>query len=252
MVPALILRISLLSAALVPAVPAYADQVQAAVAANFIPPFREIAEAFEKATGHQVQTSAGSSGKFYAQIKNGAPFEVFFSADDERPKRLEEEGFGVQGQRFTYAIGRLVLWSPDPKLVYGEDTLRKGEFKHLAMANPQTAPYGAAAMQAMLKLGVWESLQPRLVQGENLGQTSGFIESGNAQLGFLALSQVMDPKLKGKGSRWDVPTSLHDPIRQDALLLTNGQRNAAAKALMEFMHGAQAQNIIQRYGYDLK
>jgi molybdate transport system substrate-binding protein len=252
MVPALILRISLLSAALVPAVPAYADQVQAAVAANFIPPFREIAEAFEKATGHQVQTSAGSSGKFYAQIKNGAPFEVFFSADDERPKRLEEEGFGVQGQRFTYAVGRLVLWSPDPKLVYGEDTLRKGEFKHLAMANPKTAPYGAAAMQAMQKLGVWESLQPRLVQGENLGQTSGFIESGNAELGFLALSQVMDPKLKGKGSRWDVPTSLHDPIRQDALLLTNGQRSVAAKALMEFMHGAQAQNIIQRYGYDLK
>jgi molybdate transport system substrate-binding protein len=252
MVPALIIRISLLSAALLPAVPAYADQVQAAVAANFIPPFREIAEAFEKTTGHQVQTSAGSSGKFYAQIKNGAPFEVFFSADDERPKRLEEEGFGVQGQRFTYAVGRLVLWSPDPKLVYGEDTLRKGEFKHLAMANPKTAPYGAAAMQAMQKLGVWERLQRRLVQGENLGQTSGFIESGNAELGFLALSQVMDAKLKGKGSRWDVPTSLHDPIRQDALLLTNGQRSVAAKALMEFMHGAQAQNIIQRYGYDLK
>ncbi len=250
MVPAIMIGIGFMLAALVQAAPVYADQVQAAVAANFIPPFREIAEEFQKATGHQVQISAGSSGKFYAQIKNGAPFEVFFSADDERPKRLEHEGLGVQGQRFTYAIGRLVLWSPEPKLVNGEETLRNGTFNHLAMANPKTAPYGTAAMQVMQKLGVWESLQPRLVQGENLGQTIGFIDSGNAQLGFLALSQVMDPKLKGKGSRWDVPTSLHDPIRQDALLLTNGRNNAAAKALVEFMHGAQAQGIIQRYGYD--
>ena len=231
---------------------ANAEEVQVAVAANFVPTFKEIAAEFEKTSKHTVQINAGSSGKFYAQIKNGAPFEVFLSADDERPKLLEDEGLGVKGSRFTYAVGRLVLWSQDPALVTGEDTLRNGTFKHLAIANPKTAPYGAAAMQAMMKLGVWESLQPRIVMGENLGQTSGFLESGNAELGFIALSQVLDEKLKGKGSRWDVPESLHEPIQQDAVLLTKGQSNPAAKALMEFMHSPQARSIIERYGYQMK
>src|SRR5262245_39883877 len=229
-----------------------AETVQVAVAANFVPTFKEIAAEFEKSSGHTVQVSAGSSGKFYAQIKNGAPFEVFFSADDERPKLLEEEGLGVKGSRFTYAVGRLVLWSQDPALVTGEETLKNGNFKHLAIANPKTAPYGTAAMQAMMKLGVWESLQPRIVMGENLGQTSGFLESGNAELGFLALSQVLDEKLKGKGSRWEVPESLHEPIKQDAVLLVKGQSNPAAKALMEFMHSPQARAVIEHYGYQLK
>jgi len=232
--------------------PALAEQVLVAVAANFVPPFRELAMEFEKATGHTVQVASGSSGNFYAQIKNGAPFDVFFSADNERPKLLEDEGLGVKGSRFTYAIGRLVLWSPDPKLVKGEDTLRSESFKHLAIANPKTAPYGVAAMQAMQKLGVWESVQPRLVLGENLGQTMGFIESGNAELGFLALSQVVDPRMKGKGGRWDVPINLHEPIQQDVVLLAKGKENQAAKALMEFMGGPQATAIIERYGYELK
>ncbi len=232
--------------------PALAEQVLVAVAANFVPPFREVAMEFEKATGHTVQVASGSSGNFYAQIKNGAPFDVFFSADNERPKLLEDEGLGVKGSRFTYAIGRLVLWSPDPNLVKGEDTLGSESFKHLAIANPKTAPYGVAAMQVMQKLGVWESVQSRLVMGENLGQTMGFIESGNAELGFLALSQVMDPKMKGKGSRWDVPSNLHEPIQQDVVLLAKGKENPAAKALMEFMGGPQATAIIVRYGYELK
>jgi len=232
--------------------PALAEQALVAVAANFVPPFREVAMEFEKATGHTVQVVSGSSGNFYTQIKNGAPFDVFFSADNERPKLLEDEGLGVKGSRFTYAIGRLVLWSSNPDLVKGEDTLRSGTFKHLAIANPKTAPYGVAAMQTMQKLGVWESLQPRLVLGENLGQTIGFIESGNAELGFLALSQVMDPKMKGKGSRWDVPVDKHEPIQQDVVLLAKGKDNAAAKALMEFMGGPQATAIIERYGYELK
>src|SRR5262249_26024502 len=150
---------------------------------------------------------------------------IFFSADDERPKLLEDEGLGVKGSRFTYAVGRLVLWSQDAGLVKGEETPRTGTFKHLAIANPKTAPYGTAAMQAMMKLGVWDSLQPKLVMGENLGQTSGFLESGNAELGFLALSQVLDDKLKGKGSRWDVPPTLHEPIKQDAILLAKGEKN---------------------------
>ena len=232
--------------------PALAEQALVAVAANFIGPFREVATEFEKTTGHTVQTAAGSSGNFYSQIKNGAPFDVFFSADNERPKLLEDEGLGVKGNRFTYAIGRLVLWSPDPSLIKGEDTLRSASFKHLAIANPKTAPYGVAAMQAMQKLRVWESVQPRIVMGESLGQTMGFIESGNAELGFVALSQVLDPKIKGTGSRWDVPNDLHEPIQQDVVLLTKGKDNPAAKALMEFMGGPQAKAIIERYGYELK
>jgi molybdate transport system substrate-binding protein len=245
---------SLLSMVLVILVvtPALAEQVLVAVAANFVPPFREVATEFEKMTGHNVQIAAGSSGNFYAQIKNGAPFDVFFSADNERPKLLEDEGLGVKGSRFTYAIGRLVLWSPDPDLVKGEDTLRSQKFKHLAVANPKTAPYGVAAMRAMQKLGVWESVQPRIVLGENIGQTMGFIESGNAELGFLALSQVMDPKIKGKGGRWDVPNDFHDPIQQDVILLAKGKENPAAKALMEFVGRSQATAIIERYGYELK
>ena len=232
--------------------PALAEQALVAVAANFIGPFREVAMEFEKTTGHTVQVASGSSGSFYTQIKNGAPFVVFFSADNERPKLLEDEGLGVKGSRFTYAIGRLVLWSSDPDLMKGEDTLRSGKFKHLAIANPKTAPYGVAAMQAMQKLGVWESIQPRLVMGENMGQVLGFVESGNAELGFLALSQVLDPKMKGKGGRWDVPSNLHEPIQQDVVLLEKGKDNPAANALMEFMDGPQAKAIIERYGYELK
>ena len=232
--------------------PAFAEQVLVAVAANFVPPFREIAIEFERTTGHNVQVAAGSSGNFYSQIKNGAPFDVFFSADNERPKLLGEEGFGVKDSRFTYAIGRLVLWSPNADLIKGEETLRFKQYKRLAMANPKTAPYGVAAMEAMQKLELWEGIQSQIVMGESLGQTMGFIESGNAQLGFVALSQVMDPKIKGKGSRWDVPTNLHEPIKQDVILLTKGKNNPAAKALMEFIGSPQAKAIIERYGYELK
>jgi molybdate transport system substrate-binding protein len=232
--------------------PASAEQVLVAVAANFAPPFREVALEFEKATGHNVKVAAGSTGNFYAQIKNGAPFDVFFSADVERPKLLEEEGLGIKDSRVTYAVGRLALWSLTPSLLKGADTLHSPHFKHLAIANPKTAPYGAAALQTMQKLGVWDKLRPRIVTGENLGQTMGFIESGNAELGFVALSQVLDPKLKGKGARWDVPTDLHEPIKQDMILLTKGKDNPAARALMEFMGGPQAKTVIERYGYGLK
>lgn len=241
-----------LAATLFPLIQASAEELTAAVAANFVPPFREVGRQFEKSTGHQVQMVSGSSGKFYSQIKNGAPFDVFFSADEERPRLLEEEGVGVKGSRFTYAVGRLVLWSPNPVLIQGKHTLSSEEFKYLAIANPKTAPYGVAAMQTMQKLGVWEKLQPRMVMGENLGQTMGFIESGNAELGFVALSQVTDPKINGKGSRWDVPNDLHEPIKQDAILLTKGKNNPAARALIEFVAGPQAKEIIERYGYTLK
>lgn len=235
-------------------IPAFAEQVLVAVAANFVPPFHEVAMEFEKSTGHHVEVAAGSSGNLYSQIKNGASFDVFFSADHHRPKRLEEGGFGVKDSRFTYALGRIALWSPNADLVKGEETLSSKHFTRLAIANPKTAPYGLAAMQAMQALRIWEKLQPGnvIIVGENLGQTLRFIESGNAELGFVALSQIMDPKFKGKGSRWDVPSNLHEPIKQDAILLTKGKDNPAAKALMEFMSGPQAKTIIERYGYELK
>lgn len=242
-----------LSVTVTTAVPsAFAEQVLVAVAANFVPPFREVAIEFETATGHNVRVAAGSSGNFYSQIKNGAPFDVFFSADMDHPKLLEDDGLGVKDFRFTYAIGRLVLWSPSADLIKGEETLRTKQYKRLAMANPKTAPYGVAAMQAMQKLELWDSVQPKIVMGENLGQTIGFIESGNADLGFVALSQVLDPKIKGRGSRWDVPNHLHDPIKQDVILLTKGKDNPAAKALLAFMISPQARSIIERYGYELK
>ena len=232
--------------------PAFAESVLVAVAANFVPPFREIAMEFERVSGHSVRVVPGASGTFYAQIKNGAPFDLFFSADVERPKVLEEDGLGVQGSRVTYAIGHLVLWSPNPDLLKGAETLTGERFKHLAIANPKTAPYGAAAMQTMQKLGVWEKLQPRIVMGENLGQTMGFIESGNAELGFVSLSQALDPKLKIKGAHWEVPTDLHDPIRQDVLLLVKGKNNPAATALLEFVKHPKAKEIIERYGYRIQ
>ena len=233
--------------------PAFAEQVLVAVATNFVPSFREVAMEFEKSTGHHVQVVEGSSGNFYTQIKNGAPFDVFFSADRERPKKLEDEGLGVKGTRFTYAIGRLVLWSSHADLVKGEETLFSKTYTHLAITNPKNAPYGLAAMQVMQQLRIWDKLQPQhiIIMGENVSQTMEFIESGHAELGFVALSQVMDPKLKGKGSRWEVPPHLHEPIQQDVILLTKGKENPGAKALLEFIGGPQAKTIIERYGYAL-
>ena len=235
----------------VSAAPTMAEQAFVAVAANFAPPFRAIAVEFEKATGHHVTISAGSSGNFYSQMKNGAPYDVFFSADDERPKRLVDEGLGVAGSRLTYAIGQLALWSPDPTLITGQETLRTAVFKHLAIANPKTAPYGTAARQTLQNLGVWDTVHSRIVMGENQGQTMGFIESGSAELGFVALSQIVTPALTVKGSRWEVPAELHDPIRQDVVLLVKGKDNRAAKALMDFITSPQARAIITRYGYQL-
>lgn len=232
--------------------PADAEEVTVAVAANFLPAFRAITIEFEQATEHRITTIAGASGKFYSQITHGAPFDVFFSADQERPQRLEEEGAAVKGSRFTYAIGRLILWSPDAALVTGEQTLRSAPFNHLAMANPQVAPYGVAARQVMMKLGLWDQLQSRIVHGESLGQTMGFITSGNAELGFIALSQALDPAITQAGSRWDIPLDLYDPINQDVVLLTKGRSNPGAEALLVFVRGADARRVIERFGYGLK
>ena len=229
---------------------AQAAEVAVAVAANFTAPMKKIAVEFEKDTGHKAELSFGATGKFYAQINNSAPFGILLAADDTTPEKLAKEGKGVAESRFTYAIGTLVLWSAQPGYVDAQGAvLKTGDFKHLALANPKLAPYGLAAMQAMDKLGVTARLQPRFVQGENIAQTHQFVATGNAQLGFVALSQVMADGKIMSGSAWQVPADLHDPIRQDAALLETGKGNAAALALMQYLKGDKAKGIIKSYGY---
>ena len=229
-----------------------AEGVRVAVAANFLAPLNAIVLAFEQDTGHAAVVSSGSSGKLYAQVKHGAPFDVFFSADVARPKLMEEEGLAVQGSRFTYAVGRLTLWGPGPTMIEGNGTsmLLSDHVEHVAIANPTTAPYGAAAKEVLQALGLWERLQDRLVRGENIGQTFHFVFSKNAQLGFVALSQVL--AVNGAGNRWDVPTHLYAPLRQQAVLLRHGQRNEAARAFLDYVKGAPALNVIERFGYGLE
>ncbi|MEW5788990.1 MAG: molybdate ABC transporter substrate-binding protein [Pseudomonadota bacterium] len=230
---------------------ALAEEVQVAVAANFTAPMPRIAAEFEKDTGHKAILAFGATGKFYAQIKNGAPFQMLLAADDETPAKLEKEGLALAGSRFTYAIGRLVLWSATPGLVDDKgDVLKKGDFSKLALANPKLAPYGAAAVEVLTKLGVLGAVQPKFVQGENIAQTWQFIGTGNADLGFIALSQVSKDGKISSGSAWVVPGHLHTPIRQDAVILNNGKGNPAAEALAKYLKGDKARAIIKAYGYE--
>lgn len=231
---------------------AQAAEVQVAVAANFTAPMKQIATDFEKDTGHQAVLSFGSTGKFYTQIREGAPFEVFLAADDETPARIEKEGGAVAGTRATYAIGKLVLWSKDASLVDDQGAVLKGgKVDRLAIADPKLAPYGAAAVETLTKLGVYESLKGKIVQGESIGQAFQFAATGNAPLGFVALSQVYaDGKLK-EGSAWIVPADLYTPIRQDIVVLAKGKANPAAAALVDYLKGDKARAVIKGYGYDL-
>jgi molybdate transport system substrate-binding protein len=230
---------------------AFADDVQVAVASNFTAPMQAIAAGFEKDTGHQAKLAFGSTGKFYAQIKNGAPFDVLLAADDETPAKLEKEGLAVSGSRFTYSIGQLALWSAKPGYVDDKgDVLKQGRFTHLALANPKLAPYGAAALETLNKLGLLAALQPKFVQGENIAQTFQFVSSGNAELGFVALSQIYEGGKFKSGSAWRVPPNLHAPIRQDAVILARGKDNPAALALMKYLKEDKARAIIRAYGYE--
>jgi len=234
------------------AAPAQAAEVSVAVAANFTAPMQKIATAFEQDTGHKAILAFGSTGKFYAQIKNGAPFQALLAADDETPARLEREGLGVGGTRFTYAIGRLVLWSRQPGLVDDKgNVLRSGKVVRIALADPKLAPYGAAAVDVLNGLGLMPALAPKLVQGENIAQTYQFVATGNAELGFVALSQVFADGKLTQGSAWTVPVALHAPIRQDAVVLATGKDNAAAAALMAYLRTDKARAIIRSFGYDL-
>lgn len=231
---------------------ACADEVQVAVAANFTAPMQVIAATFEKDTGHKARLAFGSSGKFYAQIKNGAPFQVLLSADDETPAKLEREGMAVSGTRFTYAIGKLALWSAKEGAVDDKgEVLKQGSYAHLAIANPKLAPYGAAAIEVLKNLGILEAVQAKFVQGENIAQTYQFAASGNAELGFVALSQITKDGKLIKGSAWIVPGNLHAPIRQDAVMLVNGKGSAAASALMSFLKSDKARAVIHAFGYGI-
>jgi molybdate transport system substrate-binding protein len=227
---------------------ASAAQTNVAVAANFTDPAKEIAAAFKAKTGHEAVLSFGSSGQFYTQIKQHAPFQIFLSADSERPKKLVDDGLGVADSRFTYAIGKLVLWSRNPDLVKGEETLKSNAFSKMSLSNPVAAPYGAAAIETMKSLGLYDTLRPKFVEGANITQAFQFVDTGNAELGFVALSQIVG---NDTGSRWLVPQNLYEPIRQDAVLLNKGAANEAATAFMAFLKGPEAQAIIEKYGYVL-
>jgi molybdate transport system substrate-binding protein len=232
--------------------PVHAAEVSVAVAANFTAPMQKIAQAFEQETGHKAVLSFGSTGNLYAQIRHGAPFQILLAADTTTPAKIEKEGLGLAGSRFTYAIGKLVLWSKQPGLVDDKgDILRAGKFQRIAVANPKLAPYGAAAVETMTKLGVLKALQPKIVQGDNIAQTYQFTATENAQLGFVALSQVMSEGKIAQGSAWLVPAHLHASIQQDALLLTPGADNPAAKALMIFLRSERVKRLIRTYGYDV-
>jgi molybdate transport system substrate-binding protein len=231
---------------------AQAGEVQVAVAANFAGPMEKLAAQFQKDTGHKAVVASGATGKFYAQIRNGAPFEVLLSADDETPARLEAEGHAVARSRFTYAVGRLVLWSAKANYVDATGAvLKTGDFTHLAIANPKTAPYGAAAVAVIDKLGLTARLQPRLVQGENIAQAFQFASTGNAELGFVAQAQVWRDGKFTVGSGWIVPATMHAPIRQDAALLTRGAKNPAAQALLDYLRTDKAKALIRAYGYEV-
>lgn len=231
---------------------ALADEVQVAVAANFTAPAKLIAADFERATGHKAALSFGATGKFYAQIRNGAPFEVLLAADDTTPAKLETEGAAVAGTRFNYATGRLVLWSATPGYIDAKgDVLKTGDFKHLALANPKTAPYGTAAIETLSALKLLDAMQPKFVVAENIAQAHQFAASGNAQLGFLALAQVMKDGRIGEGSAWVVPASLHQPIRQEAVLLAKGRGKPAAAAWLDYLKSDQVRAVIKTFGYEI-
>lgn len=240
-----LLGVSLLALA---SAPALAADVSAAVAANFTKPAEEIGAAFTAKTGDSVTFSFGASGALYTQISQGAPFEVFFSADNKRPKQAVTEGFAVDGTVFTYAVGKVVLYSPSLDLTDGAAVLKAGEFQHLSVADPKTAPYGAAAMETLEKLGLTEALAPKIVTGENISQALQFVDTANAELGFVSLSQVID---KPAPQVWRVPAEDYSPILQDAVLLKAGEADPAAAVFLEFLKGDEARAIIEKYGYEV-
>lgn len=227
---------------------ASAASVNVAVAANFTDAAKDIAAAFKSKTGDDAILTFGSSGQFYSQIKQGAPFQVFLSADEDRPKKLAAEGDAVASSDVTYAVGKLAMWTKAANEALGEDTLKKGDFAKISIADPAAAPYGVAAIETMKSLGVYDALKPKIVQGTSIAQAYQFIATGNAELGFVALSQLVGST---GGSTWLVPQSLYTPMKQDAVLLKSGEENKAATAFLAFLKGPEAIATIKKYGYAL-
>lgn len=229
---------------------ANADEIRIAVAANFARPMEKIVAAFEKETGHKIISSSGATGKFYAQIKEGAPFDILLSADQDHPKKLSNENFAVAETQFTYAIGKLALWSPKDKYIDSKGAiLKKNLFTHISIANPKLAPYGVAAQATLEKMGLWHNLESKIVFGESISQAYQFVATGNAELGFVAFSQIKDSN-GIKGSYWLVPQDFYSPLKQDAILLKNAKNTTAAKRFLEFLKGKTAKSIIGEFGYD--
>ena len=233
---------------------ALAKELRIAVASNFLLPLKALSKNFKESTGHKVVVISGSTGKLYAQIKQGAPFDILLAADSIRPELLEKEGIGVPGSRFTYAVGRLALWSADSTLPLKNDlqVLNHKNFRYLAIANPKTAPYGKAAEQVLRKKGFWEQIQNRLVRGENISQTLQFVVTGNAQIGFISLSQLSSSRELLGGTSWLVPLSLHEPIQQQAILLKRANSNHVAREFLKLLKSKKGQKIIKNYGYYLE
>jgi len=227
--------------------PIVADEVRVAVATNFTATMRALVAEFETRTHHTVLVSFGSTGNQYAQIRNGAPFDAFFAADEQRPQLLERDGVAVAGTRFRYAVGRLALWSKRAGYVDRDGAvLVSGDYRHLAIANPELAPYGIAAREVLRARGLWDELQDRLVQGQDVGQAYSFVFTGSAELGFVAYAQIVKPDGAVEGSYWLVPESLHAPIEQHAVLLRDVP---AAREFLEFVKSADARAIIRSHGY---
>jgi molybdate transport system substrate-binding protein len=246
-------RAFVIAAALLAAGALHAGQARVAVAANMASPMKRIAADFQLASGHELVVALGSTGRFYAQMHGGAPYEVLIAADEETPARLEREGLAVPGSRYTYAVGRLVLWSADPQAVDPQGAVLKQPPRgRLAIADGRLAPYGAAALQTLTNLGVLPAWQPNLVQGESIGQAFQFVATGNAQYGFLSLSQVMIDGRIPKGSAWVVPAQLHAPLRQQVVLLNPGRTNPVAVALLEYLKTEPARATLRAYGYDVE
>jgi molybdate transport system substrate-binding protein len=238
---------------LVFAASAHAADVKVAVASSFLDTMVAIADEVQRSTGHRLLLNDGSTGELYAQIINDAPFEVYLAGDDIDPKNLEDDGFAVPGSRFTYAVGRLTLWSQNPTFI-GSDglaILRAQKFKHLAISNAKTSSYGHAAVQVLKAWELWEALEERVLEADDSRQAFQLVESGKAELGLVPLGEVLDPDLKNKGSRWDVPVTMYGPIRHDAVLLIRGQSSTAARELMQFLKDRKAHEIMRRFGFDM-
>jgi molybdate transport system substrate-binding protein len=244
-------RLAILMLAAAPAI-SLAGEARIAVAANFAEPIKAVAAVLEKTTGHTLKISLGATGKLYAQIKNGAPFDVLLAADTQTPAQLEADGLTQAGSRFTYATGKLVLWSADATKVDAKgEVLKMGSFRKLAYASPKIAPYGAAAVQVIDQLGLTAALTPKLVQGESIGQTFNFVYTGNAEIGFVAMSQVLQGGQLKSGSMWVIPQRLYQPIQQDAVVLQRAAHNPAAQALMALLKSPNIKDLIRSYGYDI-